>query len=75
MGFDPLLAHFCDDLMDASAPPVGGNGDDEDPNRKKPDTLSKVKGMSHKILKRKRKNKRLVQIRHSLVLKRKHKTK
>ena len=24
-----------DDLMDASAPPVGGDGDDEDPNRKK----------------------------------------
>ena len=67
-------ASVGDDIMDTSVPPVGGDGDDEDPNRKKPSDTSQGKGMSHKILRRKRKNKKLVKINHSLVSKRKHKT-
>ena len=33
-----------DDLMDISAPPGRGTGDDEDPNRRKPDDTSQTKG-------------------------------
>ena len=33
-----------DDLIDTSIPPLRGDGDDEDPNRKKPDDTSQSKG-------------------------------